>query len=150
MQKQRSLARWLGFRRLSNHPRWIPPRPRKCLLMELKQSGSRGKNSFENPERNNFWILHKTELLYNKQRSRVQSLITGLQSVSKLKVPELHIFSDSKLVVNQVTRKFEAQGTKIAKYLAVAKNLLTEFRAIKIEQVGRDLNSHADALVGVA
>ena len=38
----------------------------------------------------------------------------------------------------------------MAKYLTMAKNLLIEFRAVKIEQVGRDLNSHADALVGLA
>ena len=37
----------------------------------------------------------------------------------------------------------------MAKYLAVAKNLLTEFRAVKIKQVGRDLNSHANVLVGL-
>ena len=37
----------------------------------------------------------------------------------------------------------------MAKYLAIAKNLITGFKAIKIE-VGRDLNSHADALVGLA
>ena len=36
----------------------------------------------------------------------------------------------------------------MVKYLAIAKNLFTEFRVIKIEQVGRDLNSHADALSG--
>ena len=73
-----------------------------------------------------------------------------LQSSSKLKVPKLHIFSDSKLVVNQVMGKFETWGAKMAKYLVVTKNLLTEFRIVKIEQVSRDLNSHADALAGLA
>ena len=37
-----------------------------------------------------------------------EAFIAGLQSSSKLKVHELHIFSDSKLVVNQVIGKFEA------------------------------------------
>ena len=52
--------------------------------------------------------------------------------------------------VNQVTGKFEARGTKMAKYLAVAKNLLTEFKAIKIEKVGMDLNSDVEALERLA
>ena len=56
---------------------------------------------------------------------KYKALIAGLRSARKLKAYELHIFSDSKLVVNQVTRKFEVQGAKMAKYLAVAKNLLT-------------------------
>ena len=38
----------------------------------------------------------------------------------------------------------------MAKYLAIAKTLLMEFKVVKIEQVGRDLNSHADVLGGLA
>ncbi|GFY96867.1 hypothetical protein Acr_11g0011730 [Actinidia rufa] len=82
--------------------------------------------------------------------AKYEAFIVGLWSANKLKVPELYIFSDSKLVVNQVTGKFETRVTKMAKYLALARSLLTEFRAVKIEQVGRDLNSHADALESLA
>ncbi|GFZ00158.1 hypothetical protein Acr_13g0015570 [Actinidia rufa] len=49
-----------------------------------------------------------------------------------------------------VTGKFEARGVKMAKYLQLAKILLSEFRAFKIEQVGRELNAHADALAFLA
>ena len=40
----------------------------------------------------------------------------------------------------------------MAKYLVIAKTLLIEFRVVKIKQVGRDLNYHAqlDALAGLA
>ncbi|GFY85297.1 hypothetical protein Acr_04g0000350 [Actinidia rufa] len=51
-----------------------------------------------------------------------EALIAGLRSASKLGVPEL----------------------------CVAKNLLSEFRAVKIEQVGREFNAHADALASLA
>ena len=37
----------------------------------------------------------------------------------------------------------------MAKYLAMANNILTGFKAVKIEQIGRDLNSHADVLAGL-
>ena len=37
----------------------------------------------------------------------------------------------------------------MVKYLAVAKKLLIKLRAIKIELVGKDINSHADALAGL-
>ncbi|GFZ15662.1 hypothetical protein Acr_25g0000710 [Actinidia rufa] len=79
-----------------------------------------------------------------------EALIARLRSASKLGVPELCIYSDSKLVVNQVTGKFEARGVKMEKYLKVARNLLSEFRAVKIEQVGREFNTHADALASLA
>ncbi|GFY88776.1 hypothetical protein Acr_06g0007160 [Actinidia rufa] len=65
-------------------------------------------------------------------------------------VPELYRYSDSKLVINQVTGKFEARGIKMAKYLKVAKNLLSEFKAVKIEQVRREFNAHADELASLA
>ena len=38
----------------------------------------------------------------------------------------------------------------MAKYLGIAKTLVTKYKAIKIELVGRDLNSHVDALAGLA
>ena len=38
----------------------------------------------------------------------------------------------------------------MAKYLTMAKNFLTEFRVVKIEQVWKDLISHANALVELA
>ncbi|XP_057488501.1 uncharacterized protein LOC130774471 [Actinidia eriantha] len=79
-----------------------------------------------------------------------EALIAGLRSATKLGVPELCIHSDSKLVVNQVMGKFEARGVKMAKYLQVAKNLLSEFRIVRIEQVGREFNAHADALASLA
>ncbi|GFZ15658.1 hypothetical protein Acr_25g0000670 [Actinidia rufa] len=82
--------------------------------------------------------------------AKYEALITGLRFASKLRVPELCVYSDSKLVVNQVTGKFEARRVKMAKYLQVEKNLLSEFRAVKIEQVGREFNAHADALASLA
>ena len=38
----------------------------------------------------------------------------------------------------------------MAKYLAIAKTLLSEFRATQLEQMERDLNSPADTLAGLA
>ena len=38
----------------------------------------------------------------------------------------------------------------MAKYLAMAKPLLKEVQALKVEQLGKDLNSHVDALIGLA
>ena len=42
------------------------------------------------------------------------------------------------------------QGVKMAKYLVIAKTLLIEFKVVKIEYVGRNLNAHADTLAGLA
>ena len=41
-----------------------------------------------------------------------EAFIARLRFASKLKVLELHIFNDSKPMVSQVTRKFEARGPR--------------------------------------
>ena len=38
----------------------------------------------------------------------------------------------------------------MVKYLKVAKSLISEFIAVEIEQVGREFNTHADALASLA
>ncbi|GFZ00573.1 hypothetical protein Acr_14g0002080 [Actinidia rufa] len=81
----------------------------------------------------------RLNILATNNETEYEAFIAGLWPASKLKVPKLHRFNDSKLIVNQVTGKFDARGTKLAKYLAVAKSLLTEFRAKSIEQVGKGL-----------
>lgn len=91
----------------------------------------------------------RLNFLTTNNEAEYEAFIAGLQSSSKLKVPELYIFSDSKMVVNQVTEKFKARGAKMAKYLAVVNNLLKELKVVKIEQVGRDSNSHADTPAGL-
>ena len=60
----------------------------------------------------NFLALSQTEPPCHKAKYEVEyeAFIVGLRSASKLGVHELHIFSNSKLMVNQVIRKFEAQG----------------------------------------
>ena len=35
------------------------------------------------------------------------------------------------------------------KYLVIAKPFITQFPKVKIKQVGKDLNSHADVLIGL-
>ena len=74
--------------------------------------------------------------LVTNNETEYKAFIAGLGFASKLKAFELHIFSDSKPVVNQVSRKFKARGAKIVKYLVVAKNPLTKFKAIRSNKCG--------------
>ena len=112
--------------------------------------GARAGVVLKSPEGVIFEKCLRLNFQATNNEAEYEAFIAGLRSASKLKVPELHVFSDSKMIVNQVIKKFEVQRAKIAKYLAVTKNLLIKFKAVKIEQVGRDLNSHTDALAGLA
>ena len=63
-----------------------------------------------------------------------------------MKVESLEIYSDSQLVVCQVTDEYQAQGEKMAAYLQKAKDLLSTFSSYTIQQVLRAQNAQADAL----
>ena len=67
-----------------------------------------------------------------------------------MRVESLDIYSDSQLVVYQVTNEYQARGKKMAAYLLKAKDLLSAFSSFKIQQVPRERNTQADALARLA
>ena len=60
------------------------------------------------------------------------------------------VFNDSQLVTNQLSGDYQARDDRMASYLAHAKELLSRFERTEIRQVGRESNSHADALTSLA
>ncbi|KAB2629003.1 hypothetical protein D8674_033798 [Pyrus ussuriensis x Pyrus communis] len=77
------------------------------------------------------------------------ALLVGLCLAKHLGVKQINIFSDSQLVVNQVTNNFDAKDNSMAAYLAQTQLLLKHFH-YHITQVPRATNSHADALARLA
>ena len=133
-----------------------PPRADPSIAWQMYVDGARNNRGagagvvLKSPEGAVFEQSLRFNFPATNNEAEYEALIAGLKSASRLGVPELYIFSDSRLVVNQITGKFEARGMRMAKYLKVAKSLISEFRAVEIEQVGRELNAHADALASLA
>ena len=73
-------------------------------------------------------------------------MIAGLNLAKEMKVESLETYSDSQLVVCQITDEYQAQGEKMAAYLQKAKNFLSFFSFYTIYQVLRSHNAQADAL----
>ena len=67
-----------------------------------------------------------------------------------MKVESFEIYSNSQLVVCQVTNKYQARGEKMAAYLQKAKDLLSTFSFYTIQQVPRAQNAQANALARLA
>ena len=55
-------------------------------------------------------------------------------------------FSDSQLVTSQMNGDYQARNERMATYLAHAKQFPPQFEKVEVKQIGRDSNSHADAL----
>ncbi|XP_048432389.1 uncharacterized protein LOC125473522 [Pyrus x bretschneideri] len=81
----------------------------------------------------------------SNNEAEYETLLAGLRLAKHLGVKQINIFSDSQLVVNQVTNNFDAKDNSMAAYLAQTHLLLKHFH-YQITQVPRTANSHADAL----
>ncbi|KAM1773354.1 hypothetical protein ACFX12_042864 [Malus domestica] len=85
----------------------------------------------------------------SNNEAEYESLLAGLHLANHLGVKQIDIFSDSQLVVNQVTNNFDAKDSSMAAYLAQTRLLLKHFH-YQITQVPRAANSHVDALARLA
>ncbi|GFS41376.1 hypothetical protein Acr_00g0073960 [Actinidia rufa] len=97
-----------------------PPQVGKMAVAGDVSGDSEGERAgivLKSPEGPIFEHCLRFNFLVTNNEAEYEAFIAGLQSASKLKVPELHVFSDL---------------------------------AIKIEQVGRELNAHANALASPA
>jgi hypothetical protein len=79
-----------------------------------------------------------------------EALLHGLRSAITLQADPLHVFCDSQLVVNQISREYAAKDEKIVAYLTEARRLLGQFKHVQVEHISRDLNGHADTLASLA
>ncbi|XP_052192778.1 uncharacterized protein LOC127801573 [Diospyros lotus] len=95
------------------------------------------------------YALH-FEFNASNNEAEYEALIAGLRLAEQMGVRDLEVYSDSNLIVQQVTGEFEAREDVMAQYLAIAKDLMARFRIVKINHVPRAQNAVADALSRIA
>ncbi|XP_017216818.2 uncharacterized protein LOC108194379 [Daucus carota subsp. sativus] len=79
-----------------------------------------------------------------------EALIAGIKLASHLDAKIVDIFSDSQLVVKQVSGEFKATNERMIAYLKVAITLLGTFTSWSIKNIARSANHWADALSKLA
>ncbi|KAM1328988.1 hypothetical protein ACFX2F_013197 [Malus domestica] len=82
----------------------------------------------------------------SNNEAEYEALLASLRLAKHLGVKRIDIFSDSQLVVNQVTNNFDAKDSSMAAYIQL---LLKHFH-YQITQILRAANNHADALARLA
>ena len=58
----------------------------------------------------------------------------------------MEVYSDSRLVVNQVQGSFKAKDPRMMEYLQLVKQIMNRFKKVKVVQIDRGHNRHADSL----
>ena len=75
-----------------------------------------------------------------------EALIAGLRIAKKLEVDRLQAYSDSQLVMGQVSENYEAREDSMAKYLEKVREIIPTFGSFNIRQISRAENIRADLL----
>ena len=86
----------------------------------------------------------------SNNKAEYDTIIAKLQVACKLGVEKVEVFSNSKFVVNQVDGSFEAQDQCMCQYLKLIEGIRNNFRAVTMNRISRNQNSHADSLATLA
>lgn len=79
-----------------------------------------------------------------------QALIEALTEGKRLKGREIHVFSDSELLVRQINGVYKVKDSKLLDLYKEAKRLISGFKEFKIDHIVREKNSQADSLANQA
>ena len=78
------------------------------------------------------------------------SLVKALEAAKQIGAEQLMVFSDSKLLVNQINGQYKVKSEQIRPLFQQAVNLLGEFTNWKVQHITREKNKEADKLVNQA
>lgn len=81
---------------------------------------------------------------------KYKALLADLQLAMEVSLTRIQVFSDSQVVVGQVTGQFEAKEEYMVKYLNLIKDVISKFKIYNIARIGRSKNFQVDALAKMA
>ena len=94
--------------------------------------------------------LIKEESIYlgiqSNNFAEYMALIFSLSDVLTMNEKECSVFSDSKLVCEQISGSFKVKNKNIYSLYVLAKHLIAKFDSFKIAHIPREENSQADEL----
>ncbi|VFQ83045.1 unnamed protein product [Cuscuta campestris] len=95
----------------------------------------------------NFQIYYAIRFQFrvSNNEAKYEALINGLRILGKLGVSRVQVYSDSRLVVGQITREFEAKEERMKRYRDLSLEILGRFE-FKLEHIPRAQNAEADVL----
>ncbi|CAJ2632006.1 unnamed protein product [Trifolium pratense] len=86
----------------------------------------------------------------SNNQAEYEALIAGMKLASDMEVKELRAMSDSQLVTNQVSGKFQTKEPQLIKYVEKVQNLAKHFDSFELVYVPREQNMRADLLSKLA
>ena len=79
-----------------------------------------------------------------------EAVLTRLRIAKALGVRNLMLNSDSKLMMGQITKEYEAKEDMMKRYLKLTNQLVSNFVDVRITQIPREENSEVDEVARLA
>ena len=83
-------------------------------------------------------------------QAEYKAVIFALKKAKKLKFKNVECFSDSELIVNQLSHKYKIKDEKLQPLFIQVWNLMIDFDKISFHHIPREQNKEADKLVNEA
>ncbi|XP_062112162.1 uncharacterized protein LOC133823409 [Humulus lupulus] len=143
--KSQTLAECTGFQKeLLKEP--IQALWRIFVDGSSNENGSRAGIILITPEGHRFHSALRFEFEASSNEAEYEALLAGLRMAKELKIRVVQCYSDSRLVVNQVSMEYQARGAKMAAYLAKVKKELSKFEYGLVDQIPCEQNANTDTL----
>ncbi|VFQ89711.1 unnamed protein product [Cuscuta campestris] len=97
------------------------------------------------PESFQIYYAIRFQFRVSNNEAEYDALINGLKILGKLGVSRVQVYSDSRLVVGQISGEFEAKEERMKKYRNLSLEVLGKFE-YKLEHIPRAYNAEADVL----
>nr|GEW11999.1 reverse transcriptase domain-containing protein [Tanacetum cinerariifolium] len=116
----------------------------------IKQATSRAGLILTNPEGVEFTYALRFQFMASNNEAEYEALVAGLRIAARMRVKNVQVNVDSKLVANQVLGTYVDKEDNMIKYLEIVRGLISGFTTFSISQVPRSKNKKADALSKIA
>ncbi|VFQ65912.1 unnamed protein product [Cuscuta campestris] len=97
------------------------------------------------PENFRIYYAIRFQFRVSNNEAEYEGLINGLRILGKLGVSRVQVYSDSRLIVGQITGEFEAKEERMKRYRDLSLEMLGRFE-FKPEHIPRAQNAEADVL----
>ncbi|VFQ92783.1 unnamed protein product [Cuscuta campestris] len=97
------------------------------------------------PENFRIYYAIRFQFRVSNNEAEYEALINGLKILGKLGVSRVQVYSDSRLVVGQITGEFEAKEERMKRYRDLSLDMLGRFE-FRLEHIPRAQNAEADVL----
>ena len=114
------------------------------------QRGSRVGIVIISPEKIIIEKFLKLGFSATNNEAKYEALLVGMTMVQRMGGKAVKMFSDSRLIVDQVGGELEARDLRMQEYLNQVRHLQLGFKSFNLSQIPRSRNTHADSLATLA